>query len=57
MNRVQSAAIEDRELDHFRKLSEPMPREKLLDLIFADETEQLRIRLPGAKRFDGIDGI
>lgn len=53
----QPGAIEHGELDHFRKFSEAVPRRKLSDVVFADQENEIGIRLALLQCFDGVDGV
>src|SRR4051794_28067033 len=53
----ESAAIEHRELDHLRKVSEAMPCRKRSDVVFADEKDEFGVRLALGQGFDGVDGV
>jgi hypothetical protein len=49
-----SGAIKHGELDHLRKLRKPVPRRKLADVVFANQTNELRTWLPSLQCFDGL---
>jgi beta-N-acetylhexosaminidase len=57
MLRSGSGAIEHRELHHLRKLGKPVPGRKFCDIVFADQTDELRVWLASFQCFDGFDGV
>ena len=53
----QSGPIQDSELDHLRQLGKPMPGGESRHVVFADEINELRVRLANSQGFHGVDSI
>src|SRR5205814_3758895 len=57
MRGLQTAAVQDGELDHPGKIGKAMPGGKVHDVVLADQVNEIRVRLAGLQRFHCVDGV
>jgi hypothetical protein len=57
MGGLQTAAVQDAELDHLREIGKTMPAWKLHDVVLADQENEFGFRLAGLERLNCVDGV